>query len=136
MTRGAQTHQLHFVQDLVFCLVKAALRSRWAPQLAAAWEEAVTHHQGYGAHAAPGSVHGGHGAPAIRVDVVALHVAEARVVIQPPDGVNGAAQGRQGDASPRETQHQHLSAHPEPEGATQQVLWYLNGTCFKLGGKE
>lgn len=73
---------------------------------------AVTHHQGYGADASPGSVHGGHGAPAIRVDVVALHVTEARVVIQAPNGINGATQGRQGDASPRKPQQQHFSASP------------------------
>lgn len=72
----------------------------------------VTHHQGHGADASPRSVHGSHGAPAIGVNVVALHVAEACVVIQAPNGVNGAAQGRQGDASPRETQQQHLSASP------------------------
>lgn len=103
MSRGAQTHQL--------CFVSALVKSR-APQVAPARGEAATHHQGHGAHASPGRVHGGHGAPAIRVDVVALRVAEARVVIQAPDGVNGAPQGRQGDASPGKPQQQHLSASP------------------------
>lgn len=75
-------------------------------------EEGVTHHEGHGANASAGSVHGGHGAPAIGVDVVALHVTETRVVIQAPDGVNGPTQGHQRDASPREPQQQHLSASP------------------------
>jgi len=81
MTGGAQTHQLHFVLNLVFCLVKADLKSRSAPRLAPAWEGTVTYHKGYRANSSPGSVHWGDCTPPIRIDVVSFHIAEASVVV-------------------------------------------------------